>query len=123
MVVAIALAAFGAGLLVGLAMKGSAAAGLGSSWEEWRGDGGRRRWPLLQVGVAAATAIGIYGLGAPAAVRAGLLAAIAGFCVPFMAEGLRRYWRARRAALRGERPMPTWHLPADDDELTGSDGR
>jgi hypothetical protein len=95
MVVAIALATFGAGFLIGLAIKRRAAAGLGSSWEAWRGAADRRRWPLVQVGVAAAVLIGIYGFGVPGALRAGLLAVIAGFCVPFMTEGLRRYWRAR----------------------------
>ena len=95
MVVAVALVAFGAGLLVGLLLLRPAVAGLGPSWEEWRGAADLSRWQLLQAGVAGAVLVGIYGFGAPAPVRAGLLAAIVGFCAPFMTEGLRRYFRTR----------------------------
>jgi hypothetical protein len=39
--------------------------------------------------------VGFYGFGAPDVVRAALLGAVGGSCVPFAAEGTRRYLRHR----------------------------
>ena len=51
------------------------AAALVSFWQEWR----------------AATLVGLCGFGVPGVLRAALLAAVAGLCLPFAAAGVRRY--------------------------------
>jgi hypothetical protein len=96
MVVAAALLSFGLGLLVGLILFRRVRPRIGPSWEEWRHAeqiGGRWK-PLIRGAVSGATAVGLLGFGAPAPVRAALLGAVFGICVPFAVEGVRRYVRS-----------------------------
>jgi hypothetical protein len=98
MVVAAALVSFGVSFLVGCVVFRRSLRTVGPSWEDWRYAerlGGR--WSRL-VGAAAGTATIRRPLrfGASGTLRAALLGTVVGFCVPFAAEGVRRYLRARR---------------------------
>src|SRR5215210_117855 len=98
MVIAAALVSLGVSFLAGWILFRRARRSVGPSWDEWR-DAGRLggRWArLIAVAVGAATLVGIRGFGVPGALRVALLGAIVGFCIPFAAEGVRRYLRARR---------------------------
>jgi hypothetical protein len=98
MALAAALISFGLGLLVGRTVFRRASRDIGPSWEDWLNAeliGGRWK-PLIRVAAIAAPAVGLVGFGAPGAVRAALLGAITGFCLPFAVEGVRRHSRARR---------------------------
>ena len=97
-VLAAALVSFGLGLLVGRIVFRRASRHIGPSWVEWR-DAERigGRWqPLIRAAAAAATTVGLLGLGAPGPLRAALLGTLTGVCAPFAVEGVRRYVRARR---------------------------
>jgi hypothetical protein len=67
----------------------------GSSYEDWLGAeplGGR--WArAISIASGIAAAVGIIGFGAPGWLRAALLGMLAGFCLPFALEGIRRALR------------------------------
>ena len=92
-VVLVAIVSIGVGLAVGEVMIRRTRRLVGPSWEEWRyaKQMGGRWAPLIGIAVFAATSVGFYGFGASDVVRAALLGAVGGSCVPFAAEGTRRY--------------------------------
>jgi hypothetical protein len=97
MVIAAALVSFSLGLLLGFVLFRRSSRRIGPTWEEWRNAeqmGGRWK-QLIRAGTGAATAVGLVGFGAPAALRATLLGFVLGICVPFLLEGGRRYMRAQ----------------------------
>jgi hypothetical protein len=91
------LAAFAAGLVAGWLLLRRARRRIGPSWEDWRYAeqiGGRWasliRGATLVLGVAVVSAFFL-----PGWLRLSIAGAVLGFCVPFLAEGLRRKQAAR----------------------------
>ena len=86
------LAAFAGASILGFIVFRRVLPRTGSSWEEWRDAeqiGGR--WtPVIAIVSGLATAVALIGFGAPPWLRAALLGALVGFCLPFAVEGIRR---------------------------------
>jgi hypothetical protein len=68
------------------------------TWLDWRHADrlGGRSARLIAITTYAVASIGFFGFGAPMPVRAALLGLVAGFCLPFAAEGTRRHTAHRR---------------------------
>ena len=80
------------GALLGLPLLHRATAGIGPTWEDWRGAPHiTGRWaPAAGVLAGVATFLAISGFGLPDWARAALLAFVVGLCLPFAVEGGRR---------------------------------
>jgi hypothetical protein len=91
------LAAFAAGLVAGWLSLRRARRRIGPSWEDWRYAeqiGGR--WAPLIYGATLVLGVAVVsGFFLPGWLRLSIAGAVVGFCVPFLAEGLRRKQTAR----------------------------
>jgi hypothetical protein len=115
MVVAAALAVFAVTFVISCVLVRRYRRRLGPSWEDWR-DAKRLggRWsPAVRLAAGTATLVGIYGLGAPWILRAVLLGMLTGFCLPFAAEGVRRYLHERRVPAGHDGYCASRDRPAD----------
>jgi hypothetical protein len=99
-VVASALVSFGVTFVLGWVLVRRAGQSLGPSWQEWRDANlmGGRWAPHIRIAVFVATLVGLIGFGAPPVLRAALLGAVFGLCMPFLFGGGRRYAHARSLA-------------------------